>query len=72
VWGFEPDTGAPEVVRAHVRNLRCKLQAIGAARDVIVTLPGRGYMVEVDGTGPWPVAAAPLGRNGRGGDLDLR
>ena len=43
VWGFEPGTGASEVVRAHVRNLRRKLQLLGAPRDLIWTLPGRGY-----------------------------
>lgn len=46
VWGFEPGTGAPEVVRAHVRNLRCKLQSIGADRDLIANLPGRGYVLD--------------------------
>ncbi len=45
LWGFEPGTGTPEVVRAHVRNLRGKLQAIGASRDLIKTLSGRGYML---------------------------
>jgi len=43
VWGFEPGTGALEVLRAHVRNLRRKLQLLGAPRDLIWTLPGRGY-----------------------------
>jgi DNA-binding response OmpR family regulator len=71
VWGFEPDTGAPEVVRAHVRNLRGKLEGVGADRQDIVNLPGRGYMLEVDGTGPLSAAAAPVGGNGGGGDLGL-
>ena len=43
VWGFEPNTGTSEVVRAHVRNLRRKLQFLGAPPDVIWTVPGRGY-----------------------------
>jgi len=46
VWGFEPGTGSPEVVRAHVRNLRNKLQTVGASREMIVNLPGRGYMLD--------------------------
>jgi DNA-binding response OmpR family regulator len=46
LWGFEPGTGACEVVRAHVRNLRNKFQAIGASRELIQTLPGRGYMLD--------------------------
>jgi DNA-binding response OmpR family regulator len=46
VWGFEPGTGALEVLRAHVRNLRRKLQLLGAPRDSIWTLPGRGYRLK--------------------------
>jgi DNA-binding response OmpR family regulator len=46
VWGFEPGTGSLEVLRAHVRNLRRKLQLLGAPRDLIWTLPGRGYRLK--------------------------
>lgn len=46
VWGFEPGTGACEVLRAHVRNLRHKLQLLGAPRDLIWTLPARGYRLK--------------------------
>jgi len=48
VWGFEPGTGSLEVLRAHVRNLRHKLQLLGAPRDLIWTLPGRGYRLKED------------------------
>ena len=48
VWGFEPGTGTLEVLRAHVRNLRRKLQLLGAPRDLIWTLPGRGYRLKED------------------------
>jgi two-component system response regulator MprA/two-component system response regulator PrrA len=48
VWGFEPGTGGLEVLRAHVRNLRRKLQLLGAPRDLIWTLPGRGYRLKED------------------------
>lgn len=70
VWGFEPGTGAPEVVRAHMRNLRGKIQGVGADRNLIVTLPGRGYMVEVDGTGPWLSTVAPVAARSRNGQPD--
>jgi two-component system OmpR family response regulator len=43
VWGFEPGTGGSEVIRAHVRNLRRKLQSLGVPRELIWTVPGRGY-----------------------------
>ena len=46
VWGFEPGTGSLEVVRAHVRNLRHKLRLLGAPRDLIWTLPRRGYRLK--------------------------
>ena len=48
VWGFEPGTGGSEIVRAHVRNLRRKLQLLGAPEDLIRTLPGRGYRLKED------------------------
>jgi len=48
VWGFEPGTGSLEVLRAHVRNLRHKLLLLGAPRDLIWTLPGRGYRLKED------------------------
>jgi DNA-binding response OmpR family regulator len=43
VWGFEPGTGSGDVVRAHVRNLRRKLELLGVPRGLIWTVPGRGY-----------------------------
>jgi len=45
VWGFEPGTGSCEVLRAHVRNVRRKLEFLGASRDIVWTLPGRGYQL---------------------------
>jgi two-component system OmpR family response regulator len=43
VWGFPAGTGSPEVLRAHMKNLRAKLRACGD--DPIETLPRRGYRV---------------------------
>jgi len=59
LWGFEPGTGAPEVVRAHVRNLRGKLRAIGVERELIQTLPGRGYMLDVPADVPAFMSSTP-------------
>jgi len=59
VWGFEPSTGTSEVVRAHVRNLRRKLQLLGAPRDVIWTVPGRGYRLREAVSGPPGRGATP-------------
>jgi DNA-binding response OmpR family regulator len=54
VWGFEPGTGSLEVLRAHVYNLRHKLQLLGAPRDLIWTLPGRGYRLKESPDGQTP------------------
>lgn len=43
VWGYPPGTGGPEVVRAHVSNLRRKLNSIGEDPQVLRTIPYLGY-----------------------------
>jgi DNA-binding response OmpR family regulator len=43
VWGHLPGTGAAEVVRAHVFNLRHKMAALGGSARLLRTLPHRGY-----------------------------
>ena len=43
VWQFFPGTGSSELVRSHVRNLRSKLRAVTGAREVVQTVPRRGY-----------------------------
>ncbi len=43
VWGHYPGTGGPEVVRAHVRNVRRKLRRVAPDRDVLLTVPRLGY-----------------------------
>lgn len=43
VWEFYPGTGSSELVRSHMRNLRSKLRVAVAGREVIQTVPRRGY-----------------------------
>jgi DNA-binding response OmpR family regulator len=43
VWEYPPNTGDPDLVRAHVRNLRAKIE-IGGHR-YIRTIHGVGYMI---------------------------
>lgn len=43
VWGYAPETAGPEIVRAHVRNLRAKIRLAGFDAGIIRTLPGHGY-----------------------------
>jgi len=43
VWEYPPNTGDPDLVRAHVRNLRAKIERDG--RRYIRTIHGVGYMI---------------------------
>lgn len=45
VWEYPPRTGDPDLVRAHIRNLRAKLETHPDAKDFIRTIHGVGYMV---------------------------
>ncbi|MBE0705092.1 MAG: winged helix-turn-helix transcriptional regulator, partial [Afipia sp.] len=44
VWEYPPNTGDADLVRAHVRNLRAKIERDGA-RKYIRTIHGVGYMI---------------------------
>lgn len=44
VWEYPPNTGDPDLVRAHVRNLRSKLEN-STDRRYIRTIHGVGYMI---------------------------
>jgi DNA-binding response OmpR family regulator len=47
VWDYPPRTGDPDLVRAHVRNLRAKLERNTNSTPVIRTIHGVGYMIAV-------------------------
>jgi DNA-binding response OmpR family regulator len=44
VWEYPPNTGDPDLVRAHMRNLRAKVDHVGNRR-FIRTIHGVGYMI---------------------------
>lgn len=44
VWEYPPDTGDPDLVRAHVRNLRAKIEK-DPSRKYLRTIHGVGYMM---------------------------
>ena len=44
VWEYPEDTGDPDLVRAHVRNLRAKIE-LDHERKYIRTIHGVGYMI---------------------------
>lgn len=45
VWGYPADAGDPDLVRAHIRNLRSKLTVLDTEYDFIKTIHGVGYMI---------------------------
>lgn len=45
VWDYPPHTGDPDLVRAHVRNLRAKLENQEDSPRIIRTIHGVGYMM---------------------------
>jgi two-component system alkaline phosphatase synthesis response regulator PhoP/two-component system response regulator RpaA len=47
VWEYPPNTGDPDLVRAHVRNLRAKIERTDDRR-YIRTIHGVGYMIATE------------------------
>ena len=43
VWDYPRDTGSPELVRAHIKNLRDKIENNPKEPDYIRTIQGHGY-----------------------------
>jgi two-component system, OmpR family, response regulator RpaA len=43
VWDYPPDTGSPELVRAHIKNLRDKIEPEPRRPIYIRTVQGHGY-----------------------------
>lgn len=43
VWDYPRDTGSPELVRAHIKNLREKIEPKPAKPQYIRTIKGHGY-----------------------------
>lgn len=45
VWDYPPGTGDPDLVRAHIRNLRAKIEPNPRQPTIIQTIHGVGYML---------------------------
>jgi DNA-binding response OmpR family regulator len=45
VWGYPPDAGDPDLVRAHIRNLRAKIEPDSRDPRYIRTVHSVGYMI---------------------------
>lgn len=50
VWDYPRDTGSPELVRAHIKNLREKIEPIPSKPRYIRTIQGHGYTFTDDET----------------------
>ena len=45
VWDYPHDTGSPDLVRVHIKNLRSKIEIDSTAPKFIRTIKGHGYTV---------------------------
>ncbi len=48
VWDYPSDTGSPDLVRVHIKNLRKRVETNPANPAFIRTVPGYGYTIAVD------------------------
>ncbi|MBM4430365.1 MAG: response regulator transcription factor [Chloroflexi bacterium] len=65
VWGYPPGTGSTDIVRAHVRNLRQKIEPCPSQPVLLRTMRHSGYMLcsnradEMDMGRPVPITERP-------------
>ncbi|GAB4451208.1 MAG: response regulator transcription factor [Anaerolineae bacterium] len=45
VWDYPTETGSPDLVRMHIKNLRSKIEVNPRKPEIIVTIPRRGYTI---------------------------
>lgn len=48
VWDYPSDTGSPDLVRVHIKNLRERIEVTPSTPQFIRTVPGYGYTVNAD------------------------
>jgi two-component system response regulator RpaA len=46
VWDYPIDTGSPDLVRVHIKNLRDRVETDPRSPDFICTVPGYGYTID--------------------------
>lgn len=46
VWNYPIDTGSPDLVRVHIKNLRDRIETDPRSPDFIRTVPGYGYTID--------------------------
>jgi DNA-binding response OmpR family regulator len=45
VWQYPPGTGRPELIRAHIKNLRIKIERNSREPEYLKTIGRRGYTI---------------------------
>lgn len=45
VWDYPSESGSPDLVRMHIKNLRNKIEADPSNPEYIITIPRRGYTI---------------------------
>jgi len=48
LWDYPSDTGSPDLVRMHVRNLRLKIEPDSHTPRFLLTVPRHGYTIATD------------------------
>ncbi|NUM49359.1 MAG: response regulator transcription factor [Anaerolineales bacterium] len=48
VWDYPSDSGSPDLVRVHIKNLRERVERDARSPEFIRTVAGHGYMVKAD------------------------
>ena len=51
VWDYPSNTGSPDLVRVHIKNLRERVEENPRAPKFICTVPGYGYTISLDTEG---------------------
>jgi DNA-binding response OmpR family regulator len=45
VWDYPSESGSPDLVRMHIKNLRNKIEVDPSHPQIILTIPRRGYTI---------------------------
>lgn len=48
VWDYPTETGSPDLVRMHIKNLRNKIENDPSEPEYILTIPRRGYTIATE------------------------
>jgi len=52
IWDYPHDTGSPDLVRVHVKNLRKRIEVDPNTPKYILTIPGHGYKFSASNASP--------------------